>query len=132
MSEVKSNNSRIAKNTIFMYFRTFIVMIISVFTSREILDVLGETDYGIYNLVGGVVVLFAFMNSAMSSATQRFINFELGRNNLASVRRVFSMSINAHILIAFIVLVLGETLGLWFVATQLKLPEDRFIASMWV
>lgn len=96
------------------------------------MDVLGETDFGIYNIVGGVVVLFAFMNSAMSAATQRYLNYELGRNNLEEVERIFSMSINVHVGIAVLVLILGETIGLWFVMTQLNIPEDRFYAAMWV
>lgn len=132
MSESAVNNKRIAKNTIFLYFRTFIIMLISLYTSRAVLDALGETDFGIYNLVGGIVVLFAFMNSAMSAATQRYLNYELGRGDEDAVAKVFSMSINVHIGISALVLLLGETIGLWFVMTQLNIPEDRFTAAMWV
>jgi len=127
-----SNNKRIAKNTIFLYFRTFIVMLVSLYTSRAVLAALGETDFGIYNIVGGVVVLFAFMNSAMSAATQRYLNYELGRNDIEEVKRIFSMSINVHAGISAIVFILGESIGLWFVLTQLNIPQDRFDAAVWV
>lgn len=130
--EKYTQNKIIAKNTLFLYFRTFIIMLISLYTSRAVLDALGETDFGIYNLVGGIVVLFAFMNSAMAAATQRYLNFELGRGNVDQVGRVFSMSVTAHICIAIFVLVLGETIGLWFVLTQLNIPIDRFVAAQWV
>ena len=132
MGQAQTDNKRIAKNTLFLYFRTFIIMLISLYTSRAVLDALGETDFGIYNLVGGIVVLFAFMNSAMSSATQRYLNFELGRGNEDGVSRIFSMSINVHIGIAALVLILGESIGLWFVMTQLNIPAERYVAAMWV
>ena len=132
MSSNSQNNRRIAKNTLFLYFRTFIIMLISLYTSRAVLDVLGETDFGIYNLVGGIVVLFAFMNSAMAAATQRYLNFELGRGNTEQVGRVFSMSVTAHICIALLVFSLGETIGLWFILTQLNIPPERFGAAQWV
>lgn len=126
------SNKRIAKNTLFLYIRTFVIMLISLYTSRVVLDTLGETDFGIYNLVGGIVVLFTFMNAAMSSATQRYLNYELGRNNTTETGRIFSMSLTVHFCIAAAVLILGETLGLWFVMTQLNLPPDRYDAAMWV
>ena len=125
------NNKRIAKNTLFLYFRTFIIMLISLYTSRAVLEALGETDFGIYNLVGGIVVLFSFMNSAMSVATQRYLNYELGRNDIRQVGRVFSMSVTAHICISLLVLLLGETVGLWFVMTQLNIPPERYAAAIW-
>ena len=107
-------------------------MLISLYTSRAALDALGETDFGIYNLVGGIVILFSFMNSAMSAATQRYLNYELGRGDIKQVGRVFSMSITTHICIALLVLLLGETVGLWFVMTQLNIPTDRYEAAIWV
>lgn len=121
-----------AKNTVFLYFRTFIIMLISLYTSRVVLEALGETDFGIYNLVGGIVVLFTFMNTAMSSATQRFLNYELGRNDTHEVGRVFSMSLTVHFCISAAVFIIGETVGLWFVVTQLNLPPDRYDAAVWV
>lgn len=132
MASFNENNKRIAKNTVYLYFRTFLIMLISLYTSRVVLEALGETDFGIYNLVGGIVVLFTFMNSAMSSATQRYLNYELGRGNTAETGRIFSMSLTVHFCIAAAVLVLGETVGLWIVMTKLNLPPERFDAAMWV
>lgn len=130
MRQITSSKT-IAKNTIFLYFRTFLIMVISLFTSREILEALGETDFGIYNLVGSIVVLFSFLNAAMSSATQRFLNFELGEGNALGVQKVFSISVNIHLLIALIILLLGETLGLWFVCSELNIPKERLDAAIW-
>lgn len=132
IKENVSDNKRIAKNTIVLYFRTFIIMLISLYTSRVVLEVLGETDFGIYNLVGSIVILFAFMNTAMQTATQRFLNFSLGRGNEQEVSRIFSMSVTAHFIMAAFILILGETIGLWFVMTQLNIPIDRYDAALWV
>lgn len=132
MSSATDNNKRIAKNALFLYFRTFLVMIVSLYTSRVVLQVLGETDFGIYNVVGGIVMLFSFLNSAMSTATQRFLNFELGRNDIKAVERVFSMSMTAHLSIALFVLIAAETVGLWFLYTQMNIPDERMTAALWV
>lgn len=126
------NNKRIAKNTMLLYFRMILTMLVTLYTSRVVLNTLGVEDFGIYNVVGGVVVMFSFLNSAMSSATQRFLSFELGKNNIKQFTKVFSMSINIHALIAIIILVLAETIGLWFVNTQLVIPTDRMDAANWV
>ena len=130
--EAISSNKRIAKNTLMLYIRMLLSMVVSLYTSRVVLNTLGVDDFGIYNVVGGVVVLFTFVNSAMASATQRFLNFELGRQNLLEVKRVFSMSMTAHIFIALLVLLLAETIGLWFFSTQLNIPEKRIFAANWV
>jgi len=129
---VSADNRRIAKNTLALYARTAVTLLIALFTSRVVLQTLGVVDFGIYNVVGGVVVLFSFLNAAMSSATQRFLNFELGRKNLAQVARVFSMSMSVHFCIAGTVLILAETLGLWFLNTQLNIPAERMVAANWV
>lgn len=107
-------------------------MAVSLYTSRIVLNTLGVTDFGIYNIVGGVVVLFSFFNNAMSNATQRFLNFELGKKDFEQLKKVFSASLNVHISIAIIILILSETVGLWFVNTQLNLPTDRIGAANWV
>ena len=125
------SNRRIAKNTLLLYARTFITLAISLYTTRVVLKTLGETDYGIYNVVGGVVVLFTFISNSTSSAIQRFLNFELGKTNNADVRKVFSMSVNVIVLIAAVIVILAETLGLWFVNTQLNIPEERITAALW-
>lgn len=115
-----------------LYFRMILTMLVTLYTSRVVLNTLGVEDFGIYNVVGGVVVMFSFLNSAMSSATQRFLSFELGKNNIKQFTKVFSMSINIHALIALIILFLAETIGLWFVNTQLVIPADRLDAANWV
>lgn len=127
-----SDNRRIAKNTLALYARMGVTMLVSLFTSRVVLQTLGVEDFGIYNVVGGVVVLFSFLNAAMSSATQRFLNFELGKKNLAQVARVFSMSMSVHFCIAGTVLILAETVGLWFLNAKLNIPAERMFAANWV
>lgn len=126
------NNKRIAKNTAMLYFRMLITMAVSLYTSRVILNTLGVEDFGIYNVVGGVVTMFSFLNSSMASATQRFLSFELGKKNYEQLSRVFSMSINIHATITLVILILAETIGLWFLNTQLTIPEERMVAANWV
>ena len=128
-SDVKK---RIAVNTVMLYIRMIIVMLISLFTSRKVLEVLGVDDYGIYNVVGGVVSMLSFLNSSMTVATQRFLTFELGRKDLNRYRTVFSMAFGIHYILAVIVLVLAETAGLWLVNTHLVIPEERMWAANWV
>lgn len=126
------SNKRIAKNTMMLYFRMLLTMAVSLYTSRIVLNTLGVEDFGIYNVVGGFVTMFAFLNSAMASATQRFLAFEIGKGDKIQLRNVFSMSINIHFLIAIIILIFTETIGLWFVNTQLTIPAERMIAARWV
>ena len=110
----------------------FITMAVGLFTSRVVINELGESDYGIYNVVGGVITMASFLNSAMVASTQRFISFELGKGNVIRLNRVFCTYINIHAAIALISVILGETIGLWFVNTQLNLPEERMFAVNWV
>ena len=112
--------------------RMIVTMLIALYTSRVVLNVLGVEDYGLYNIVGGVVALFSFMNSAMSAATQRFITYELGRGDSKSINRVFSMSITSHLIIIAIFLVLAETIGLWFLNTQVQIPEGKEVTANWI
>lgn len=127
-----SNNKRIAKNTMFLYMRTFVILIVSLFTSRIVLQALGAEDYGIYNIIGGVVVLFSFLNTALTQATQRFLNFSLGKKDKTATHSVFCMSMNAYLLLSVILFVVAETIGLWFVNTQLNIPVNRMTAALWV
>lgn len=115
-----------------LYIRMFLIMGVTFYTTRVILQELGVKDYGIYNAVGGVVVLLAFLNNAMVTATQRFLNFELGRGNIENLRRSFSMSLTAHFSIALLVLVLAESIGLWFFYAKMNIPADRMNAALWV
>ena len=125
-----NNNSRIAKNTLFLYIRMILLMAISLYTSRVVLATLGIEDYGIYNVVGGFIGLLAFLNGAMSGSTQRFITVELGRGSTESLQKVFSSCVIAHSMIAMLVFVIAETIGLWFVIEKMVIPEGRMTAAM--
>jgi len=119
------NNKRIAKNTLFLYFRSFLTFIVGLYTSREVLAQLGVSDFGIYNVVGGIIVLFSFIQNAMSSATGRFFTFDLGKGDFEQLKKTFDLSIVIHIFTAFLIFILGETVGLWFLNTQLVIPAER-------
>lgn len=126
------NNKRIAKNTLLLYFRMFLTMGVSLYTSRIVLNTLGVEDFGIYNVVGGVVMMFSFLNASMSSATQRFLSFELGKKDFVQLKKVFSMSVNIHAIIAIVIFILAETIGLWFLNAKLNIPSERMNAANWV
>lgn len=132
MTQTSADNKRIAKNTLMLYFRMFFMMAVSLYTSRVVLATLGVEDYGIYNVVGGVVAMFGFINGAMSTATQRYLTFELGKGNFEGQQKVFTTSIQIHFLIALIVLALGETVGLWFIYEKMVIPPNRMDAALWV
>lgn len=123
-----SDNKRIAKNTIFLYFRMAITMLVALYTSRVVLEVLGASDYGLYNVVGGVVTMLGFLNGSISSGTSRFISYELGIGDKEKLRDVFNVALVSHIGISLIVFFVAETIGLWFVNTQLVFPEGRLMA----
>lgn len=128
----ETNNKRVAKNTLFLYFRMILIMLVTLYTSRVVLAQLGIKDYGIYNVVGGVVTMFAFLNNCMTTSTQRFLTFELGKGNTQRLKDVFAASLNIHIAIAFTIVVLAESIGLWFVNYKLVIPADRLVAANWV
>ena len=132
MSDTSSANKCIAKNTLVLYVRMLFTMGISLFTSRVILQTLGVEDYGISSVVGGVISMFTFINAAMVSSTQRYLNFELVRGDANQLRSVFSTSLQIHALIALAIIVLSETVGLWFLNEKLVIPEARMTAAMWV
>lgn len=108
------------------------MMAVSLFTSRVVLNTLGVEDYGIYNVVGGVVAMFGFINGSMSSATQRYITFALGKGDMRNLQKVFSTALQIHVLIAAVIVVLGETVGLWFLYSQMQIPAERMDAAFWV
>ena len=128
---MSSNNKRIAKNTLLLYVRMILIMGISLYTSRVILRVLGVIDFGIYNVVGGVVTMFSFLNSALGSSTQRYITFALGKNNRDELKNIFTSSIIIHGAIALLILLLAESIGLWFLYNKLVIPEERMQAAFW-
>lgn len=125
-------NKRVVKNTIFLYIRTFVSMLISLYTSRKILEALGVSDFGIYNVVGGVITMLTFLNGSMSVATQRFLTVELGKKERGNYNRIFNMTVLIHIGLAALVLIAAETAGLWFVNTYLNIPVERMTAANWV
>lgn len=129
MSSHKVDNKRIAKNTLFLYFRMFLIMAISFYTSRVVLNALGESDYGTYNVVGGIVVILSFINSAMMGATQRYMNFELGTKDEDKLHTVFCTSVRIHLWIAVLVFVLAETVGLWFLNKCMNIASETMFAA---
>ncbi len=126
------DSRRIAKNTLMLYVRMLLVMMVSLYTSRITLEALGVEDFGIYSVVGGVVTLFSFINLAMSTGTQRFITYAIGGGDETEVNRVFSSSLSIHIIIAFVIFILAESVGLWFLNNRLNIPVDRVVAANWV
>lgn len=129
MSANQTKNKQIAKNTLYLYLRMIITTIVSLYTVRVVLDVLGAEDYGIYNVIGGIVVLFSFLNHAMNGATQRFLSYEIGRNDSEMFQRTFSMSIICHVIMAAVIFIVLETIGLWFLCTQMNIPDGRMYAA---
>lgn len=131
MSEIKntSGNKRIAKNTVILYIRMLFVMGVTLYTSRVVLAELGFTDYGIYNVVGSIITIFTFISEALGNATQRFIVFSLGKGDEAHTRKVYSICMTVHIIMGIIVVMLIETIGLWFLNGRLNIPIDRYTAA---
>lgn len=127
----QTNNKTIARNTVFLYFRMLFTMVVSLYTSRVILQVLGVDDYGIYQVVGGVVGMLAFLNGALSTGSSRFLTFELGAGHFEKLRRTFSTTLTIHVIIALIIILLAETVGLWFVYHKLVIPADRMEGALW-
>ena len=132
MADTAQNNKRIAKNTLLLYIRMFIMMFISFYTSRVILNVLGVEDFGLYNIVGGIVVLFSILNGALSSSTQRFLNYGIGKGNIEDVTLIFKNSLSLHIILILVILILSESIGLWYLNNLLTVPEGRLIAANYV
>lgn len=127
-----TSNKRIAKNTMLLYIRTFFVMLISLYTSRVVLKALGVEDYGVYNVVGGIVAMFSVISGALSTTISRFITYEIGSGDSIRLKKVFSTSLAVQIVIAAIIVVLVEIIGVWFLKTQMQIPEGRETAAMWV
>ena len=127
-----SNNKRIAKNTLFLYVRMLLMMAVSLYTSRIVLEVLGVTDYGIYNVVGGIVSMLGFLNSSMSNAVQRFLSYEIGKGADGKVAHVFNVALLAHFIIALVVFVILELVGVWYLNNHMVLPPERLPAANWV
>lgn len=123
MGSLSSNNIRIAKNTVMLYIRMLFVLFVSLYTVRVVLNALGAEEYGLYNVVGGVVVLFSFLTNTLATASQRYFAYEIGRNDDKRLNLLFSLTFVLYISFAIIILVLAETLGLWFVVSQMTIPS---------
>ena len=132
MDSHAENTRRIAKNTLMLYVRMLFGMLVSLYTSRVVLNTLGVEDYGIYNVVGGVVAMFSLISNSLSSSVSRFLTFELGRGDMQRLKDIFSTSVLIHLALAMIVLVLAETVGVWFLNTHMTIPTERLHAANWV
>lgn len=128
----ENSNKRIARNTMLLYSRSLVNLLIGLYTSRLTLDALGITDYGIYNVVGSLVALFGLFNGSLNTAISRFITYELGRNNHQKLNKVFSSSLSILFIFALVIFILGETVGLWAVNDRMVFPADRMTAVNWV
>lgn len=130
MSESISNNKRIAKNTLFLYGRMLLSMLISLYTARVVLNTLGASDFGLFNVVGGVIAVFGVLKSLISTGTQRFLTYEMGKGSgIERLTAVFTTSLSTFLMIGGAIFVLGETIGLWFVNKYLVIPEGRLFAA---
>lgn len=126
------NNKRIARNTLLLYFRMLFLMIISLYTSRIVLNALGVEDFGIYNVAGGVVAMFSILSGSLSAAISRFITYELGKNNVLKLKTIFSSAITIQIGLGIVIAFFAETIGIWFLNTQMNIPIERMTAANWV
>lgn len=132
MDNVGTSNKRIAKNTVFLYARMLLLMAVSFYTTRVVLNALGDVDYGVYNVVGGIVGFISFINGSMSLASNRFLAFAIGKNDNALLSRTFSMAIILHCIIGLIIVLIAETVGIWYFYNYLNIPQEKYYAAMWV
>lgn len=131
-SQSSNNNKRIAKNTLFLYIRMAVLMLISLFTARVLLDKLGVEDYGIYNVVGGLAGMFTFFSSSLTNASQRYLNIALGKNDINAASLIVRQHFTLYLVICIVVVIAAETIGLWFVCNKLVIPPARLNAAIWV
>lgn len=131
-NQTSDNNKRIAKNTLLLYVRMLFTMAVSLFTSRVILNTLGVEDYGINNVVGGIVTMFSVLSGSLSASISRFITFELGKGNIERLKTVFSTGVNIQLGMSVLIIVIAEAAGIWFLNTKMNIPSDRMVAANWV
>ncbi len=129
MPSNSANNKRIAKNTLLLYVRMAFLMIVSLFTSRVILQALGVEDFGIFNVVGGIISMFTILSGSLTNAITRFITFELGKNNMERLKSVFATSVNIQLGISFLIVLIAEVIGLWFLNHEMNIPAERIEAA---
>ena len=131
-SQLHTNSKRIATNSLYLYFRMLLLMVVSLFTTRVVLQSLGVQDYGIYNVVGGIIAMFGIIRGGLSDASQRFLTFEIGLGENGNPQRIFSGCIELHFVLGIIIVLLAEPIGLWFLYNKLQIPEQRLDAAFWV
>lgn len=132
MSKSEEKNKRIAINTLFLYLRMLLLMVVSLYTSRIVLDALGVVDYGLYNVVGGIVVALGFLSGTLNTASSRFITVALSNGDMSEMKKTFSNVLFVNMMLALIILIAGETIGLWFLFNKMQIPTERFTAAFWV
>lgn len=132
MPEYSVRSKRIVKNTFLLYIRMLLLMVISLYTSRIILNALGVVDYGVYNVVGGIVTMFSMVSGSLSTAISRFLTFAIGKKDIQKLNEIFSTSVNIQFVLALLIFFLAETIGLWFLDTKMVIPEERRTAAFWV
>ena len=132
MENTSANNKRIAKNTLLLYVRMLFMMAVSLYTSRVVLNALGVEDFGIYNVVGGVVAMFSMLSGSLSAAITRFITYELGTGNKENLKKIFSSSVTIQIGLAVLIILLAEAIGVWFLNVKMNIPDGRMVAANWV
>ena len=131
-NQTTENNRRIAKNTLLLYFRMLFMMVVSLYTSRVVLNSLGVEDFGIYNVVGGVVAMFSVISGTLSAAISRFITYELGKENQKKLNKIFSASVTIQLLLSLIIVILIESVGIWFLNEKMTIPLERMASANWV
>lgn len=129
---MENSGKKIAKNTLLLYFRMLFLMAVSLYTSRVVLNALGINDFGIYNVVGGIVSMFSVLSGSLSAAISRFITYELGKGNVENLKKVFSSAVTTQLCLGLILLLLAETIGVWFLNTKMNIPSERMLAANWV
>ena len=130
-SQTRSANRRIVKNTAYMYVRLFTMMVIGLYTSRLVLEILGASDYGLFSVVGGVLAMFTFISGSLTSATSRFLNVEMGKKD-GNVNRIFNINVLLHVLLACIILLLAESIGLWYIYNKLNVADGKLDDAVFV
>lgn len=132
MPQIYYNNKRIAKNTFILYVRMLVLMVVSLYTSRIVLDALGVVDYGLYNVVGGIVVALGFLTGTLNTVSSRFITVALGNGDIKEQKKTFCNVLLISICLAICIFIIGETIGLWFLYVKMQIPQERFTAALWV
>ena len=132
MTIKEGTSKRIAKNTLLLYMRMLFLMVISLYTSRVFLKALGIEDFGIYNVVGGVVGMFSIISGSLSASITRFLNYEMGKGTSSKLNHIFCSSVTIQLVLSAIVFIIAETIGLWFLNQKMSIPAERLIATNWV